>query len=276
MEDEKDDENEKKKSEAEERSAPDGAVVYEAIRREGESELSRTTSALAWSGVAAGLSMGFSLIGKAVLKHHLPDAQWAPLVTNFGYAFGFLFVILGRQQLYTENTLTVILPFLQEKKLRVLANIARLWVVVLVANLAGAFAFAAVMARTVAVSPAVRESMHAIAEKAMEPDFVTLVVRGIFAGWLIALMVWLLPFAEELRVVVIILVTYLVGIAELPHIIAGAVDVFFLVADGTTSLATALGAFVLPTFLGNTIGGVTLVALLGHLQFAARGEGVDA
>jgi formate-nitrite transporter family protein len=270
------DENEKKKSEAEERSAPEGAVVYEAIRHEGESELERTTSALTWSGLAAGLSMGFSFVGKAVLKDHLPNAEWAPLLTNFGYAFGFLMVILGRQQLYTENTLTVILPFLKKKKWSVLANIARLWTVVLIANLAGAFAFGMVMARTAAVSPGVRESMRHLGEEAMRPDFGALLLRGIFAGWLIALMVWLLPFAEELRVVVIILITYLVGIAQFPHIIAGAVDVFFLVGDGTTTIGTALGRFILPTLLGNTIGGVTLVAILAHLQFAAGGEGVDA
>jgi formate/nitrite transporter FocA (FNT family) len=270
------DENEKKKSEAEERSAPAGDVVYEAIRHEGESELARSTPALAWSGLAAGLSMGFSFVGKAVLDRQLPHAEWAPLLTNFGYAFGFLMVILGRQQLYTENTLTVILPFLMKKQRSVLANIARLWTVVFVANLAGAFAFAMVMARTAAMTPGVRESMRHLGEEALEPDFATLFLRGIFAGWLIALMVWLLPFAEQLRVIVIILIAYLVGIAHFPHIIAGAVDAFFLVCEGTITMGAALGRFILPTFLGNTVGGVTLVALLGHLQFAARGEGVDA
>jgi formate/nitrite transporter FocA (FNT family) len=268
-----DDDSDKKRDEAEERSAPEGSVVYEAIRKEGESELQRTTSALAWSGLAAGLSMGFSFVGKAVLEHHLPKAEWAPLLTNFGYAFGFLIVILGRQQLYTENTLTVILPFLMNKKLSILANIARLWTVVLLANLAGAFVFAAVMARTVAVSPGVRESMRHLAQEAMGHDFATLALRGVFAGWLIAVMVWLLPFAEQLRTLVIILVVYLVGISHFPHIIAGAVDVFFLVAEGTTGFGEALAGFVLPTLLGNTIGGVTLVAILGHLQ---HGEGVDA
>jgi formate/nitrite transporter FocA (FNT family) len=269
------DENKKKKDEAEERSAPEGSVVYEAIRREGNSELSRSTSGLAWSGLAAGLSMGFSFAAKAILKHRLPEAAWVPLVTNFGYSFGFLIVILGRQQLYTENTLTVILPLLSKRKLPVLLNIARLWMVVLIANLIGAFAFGLVMARTSATSPAVRESMRTLAEEAVQHGFGTLLLRGVFAGWLIAMMVWLLPFAEQLRVVVIILITYLVGISEFPHIIAGAVDVFFLVAEGSTTIARALGRFIVPVLLGNTIGGVTLVALLGHLQFAARGEGVD-
>jgi formate/nitrite transporter FocA (FNT family) len=263
------------KQEAEERSAPEGKVVYEAIRQEGESELDRPTGALAWSGLAAGLSMGFSMVGKAVLKHHLPEAEWVPLVTNLGYSFGFLIVILGRQQLYTENTLTVILPFLMKKKLSVLANIARLWTVVLLTNLLGALVFAAVMAQTTAVSPGVREAMRHLGEEAIKHDLATTVLRGVFAGWLIALMVWLLPFAEQLRVVVIVLITYLVGISEFPHIVAGAVDVFFVAAEGTRSWGEAIGRFILPTLLGNTLGGVTLVALLGHLQFAAKGEAVD-
>jgi len=97
-----------------------------------------------------------------------------------------------------------------------------------------------VMARTVVVSPGVRESMRHVGEEAMHPDFASLLLRGIFAGWLIALMVWLLPFAEELRVVVIILIAYLVGISHFPHIVASAADVFFLVCEGTTTLGAAL------------------------------------
>src|SRR4051794_352005 len=96
--------------EAEERSSPSAHVVYEAIRKEGRHELERKSSSLAWSGLAAGMSMGFSFLSQALLRHHLPaETAWTPLVTNLGYATGFLIVILGRQQLFTENTLTVIL-----------------------------------------------------------------------------------------------------------------------------------------------------------------------
>src|SRR5690242_10257459 len=78
---------------AEERMAPRAAVVYEAIRKEGEDELTRPTSALAWSGVAAGLSMGFSLVAMGLLRAHLPDAPWRPLISSLGYSVGFLIVI---------------------------------------------------------------------------------------------------------------------------------------------------------------------------------------
>lgn len=93
----------KEAAEAEEIGSPSGSVVYRAIYKEGESELERNNTALGWSGLAAGLSMGFSPLTEAILQAHLPDARWAALVAKIGYAAGFLFVILGRQQLYTEK-----------------------------------------------------------------------------------------------------------------------------------------------------------------------------
>lgn len=260
------------RQEAEERKAPPGSVVYESVREEGEGELERGTAALAWSGLAAGLSMGFTFLAESILRHHLPESDWRILVTKFGYSFGFLIVILGRQQLFTENTLTVILPFLVRKKVSILTNIGRLWSVVLVTNLIGAFLFAAVLARTSVVDADLQNTLRTVAEESMKHDFATTLIRGVFAGWLIALMVWLLPFAESFRVIVIILITYLIGIGEFPHIIAGAVAVFHLLASGSATAGDVFGGYIAPTLIGNIIGGVTLVALLGHAQFAAHGE----
>jgi Formate/nitrite transporter len=130
------------------RTAPTGKIVHEAIRREGESELERTTASLAWSGLAAGLSMGFSFLGVGLLHAYLPDAPWTPLVSSFGYTLGFLVVVLGRQQLFTENTLTVVLPLMQWRRAAVLNSVLRLWAVVLVANIIGTLVFAFTLART--------------------------------------------------------------------------------------------------------------------------------
>src|SRR4051812_34111347 len=109
--------------EAERRTAPSGRIVYKTILNEGNEELARSSSALFWSGLAAGLSMGFSMIAQAFLASYLPDAHWRPLVAKFGYSIGFLIVILGRQQLFTENTLTPILPLLVERSSRALRNV---------------------------------------------------------------------------------------------------------------------------------------------------------
>ena len=205
-----------------------------------------------------------------MIRHRLPEAEWEPLLTSLGYSFGFLIIILGRQQLFTENTLTVILPFLKHRRAATLANISRLWLVVLVANLAGALIFASVMARTNAVGPEIRQTMSLIGDAAMKHDFGTTMLRGVFAGWLVALMVWLLPFAEQARVIVIILITYLIGIGEFPHVIAGAVEVFYAAAAGHVTFGETIVRYIIPTLFGNIIGGVALVATLGHLQFSAH------
>lgn len=261
--------------EVEERSAPAGKIVYKAILKEGEEELERSSSALFWSGLSAGLSMGFSLVTEGLLTTYLPDTHWRPLVAKFGYSVGFLIVILGRQQLFTENTLTPMLPLLKRKDGKMFLNVLRLWAVVLVANLLGAFLFAWAAARTAAFDAEIQRAFSEIGHRALEPTALTILWRGVFAGWLIALMVWLLPFAETARVWVIIIITYIVGLSHFSHVIAGAVEVFAVAAMNEASWLTALGHYVAPTLIGNILGGVTLVAALNHVQVVAGGGGQD-
>jgi len=250
--------------EAEERSAPAPNVVYEAVLLEGRDELSRTTSSLFFSGLAAGLSMGFSLATEGLLRAGLPDTQWRTLIARLGYTMGFLIVVLGRQQLFTENTLTVMLPLLRKKDARTLANVGRLWATVLVANLLGALAIAWVMGRTSVFDPNVKEAFAAVSWHGAGDPFGTIVLRGVFAGWLIALMVWMMPAAETARVAVVILVTYVIGLGAFAHVVAGSVDKLYLVWIGRMSFGAYLGGFLAPSLLGNVIGGVSLVAALNH------------
>lgn len=266
-------EKEKDKEDSEQRSAPPGHVVYMAIYKEAEHELRRDSGSLAWSGLAAGLSMGFSLVCQAMLHAKIGDPEISALVTPFGYTVGFLFVILGRQQLFTENTLTPILPLLRVWRLRMLLIVLRLWAVVLATNLAGGFMFAVFVAHTEVLDPEVREACATIGHQTVQYGFVGTLLRAIIAGWLIALMVWLLPFAEAARVWVVTLVSYVIGLGHFSHVIAGSIASFYLLVTGESSLGASLAGFVLPTLLGNTIGGVALVAALAHAQFMAGGRG---
>jgi formate-nitrite transporter family protein len=256
----------KEQKQVEERMAIGANVVYEAIRREGDEELNRPAIALAWSGLAAGLSMGFSFIAEGLLSSHLPDVPWRPLVSKFGYCLGFLIVILGRQQLFTENTLTVILPLLARKNLATLLRVLRLWGIVLSANLVGTFLLALCLSRVVLFDAYTQTRLIDIGWEHFGAGFGTVVMRGVFAGWLIALMVWLLPGAESARVSIIIIVTYIVGLAGFNHIVAGSTTALFLVVTKSASWGTYFAQFFIPTMLGNIIGGVSLVAALGHAQ----------
>jgi formate/nitrite transporter FocA (FNT family) len=256
---------------AEERSSVNAHIIHEVIRKDGEEELRRTTSSLAWSGLAAGLSMGFSLVAEGLIHSHLPDAPWRPMLAKLGYSVGFLIVVLGRQQLFTENTLTPIIPLLSRRDAATFRNVMRLWGVVLAANLAGAALFAWVIGRTEAFSPEARQSFGEIGREAMEGGFGKIMLEGVFAGWLIALMVWLLAGAKSGLVSIIVIITYLVGLAGLSHIIAGSVEAFYLVVTGAQSVARAAVGYIIPALLGNILGGVSLVAALNHAQVVAGG-----
>jgi formate/nitrite transporter FocA (FNT family) len=256
-----------------ERVAIGAHVVHETIRREGEDELKRSTSALAWSGLAAGLSMGFSLVAEGLLAAGLPAAPWAALISKLGYSVGFLIVVLGRQQLYTETTLTVILPLLSRRDMKTGLSVLRLWSVVLVTNLVGTYLFALAIARIPIFSPGIQRVLAEIGRTSLSGSFWIVLSRAVFAGWLIALMVWLLPAAETSKVSIIIIVTYLIGLGGFNHVIAGSTKVLFLVASGTESWSRFFYSFFVPTLCGNILGGVSLVAFLGHAQVVA---GTDA
>ena len=241
-------------------------VVHETIRREGEEELRRTTSALAWSGLAAGLSMGFSLVAEGLLAGYLPEAEWTKLISKLGYSVGFLIVVLGRQQLYTETTLTAVIPLLSRRNLETGLGVLRLWGVVLLANLVGTYIFALGIGHIPIFNPRVHDALIRVSQGSMEATFGVILIRAVFAGWLIALMVWLLPAAESARVSIIIILTYLIGLGGFNHVIAGSTKVLFLVVSGVGTWRDFWVRFFLPTLLGNIVGGVSLVAFLGHAQ----------
>jgi formate/nitrite transporter FocA (FNT family) len=210
--------------------------------------------------------MGLSLVAMALFRAHLPDAPWRPLIVRLGYPLGFLVVITGRQQLFTENTLTAIIPLLVRRNLVTLWSVGKLWTVVLVSNIVGAHLFAWIVATTQMFSPEVRHAMFELSKEAADVTFGVAILRGIFAGWLIAMVVWMLAAIDTGRFAIIIIITYVVGLAGLTHIIAGSVEVLFLVMVGYKSWISIFVGYMLPTLIGNCIGGVSLTAALNHAQ----------
>lgn len=255
---------------------PDAFVLHEAIRLEGDEELRRHGGALLLSAIAAGLTMGFSLIVPGVLKAHLPAAPWAELVTSLGYATGFLIVVLGRQQLFTENTLTPILPLLHDRDRKTLWRVLRLWGIVLTGNVAATAMIAAVLAHSEAFAPDVRAAFAEISHHAVAASFGTTLIKAVFAGWLIALMVWMLPATGSAAAFIVVLMTWLVSMCGLSHIVAGSVDTFYLVFVGEVTMADYAGRFFVPTLLGNVFGGTALVAVLNYGQVAPEVEAEKA
>ena len=260
--------DEREQRQAAERAAPGPLVIHEIVREEGEAELNRGIMGLALSGLAAGLSIGFSMVAEAYLQAALPDAKWRPLVAAFGYSLGFLIVVLGRQQLFTETTLTALIPFLTRRDLATFTSTVRVWTVVLVANIAGTLAFAAVASVPGVFTPDASAAMGKLGADMMHLTFLECMVRASAAGWLIGLMVWLLPASGSARPLIIILLTYVVAMCAFPHIIAGSVEASYAVFTGHASVLDYVQKFFLPTFIGNAFGGTALAAVFNHAPVA--------
>jgi formate/nitrite transporter FocA (FNT family) len=261
------DEGERK--EAEERSSVTVQVVHEAIRKQGDEELNRSPQALAWSGLAAGFSMGMSFVVEGLLQAHLPDTPWRVFLVRLGYPVGFLMVVGGRQQLFTENTLSPIIPLLERHDRATLWKVFKLWAAVFVANMIGAHIVAWVLSNTPAFPPEVQTAFQQIAREATAVTFGTALLRGIFAGWLIAMMVWMLAVMNDSRLPVILIMTYVIGLGGFTHIVAGSAEALFLVWNGSISWMVYAAGYALPTLIGNVLGGVTLVSVLNHAQVVA-------
>jgi formate/nitrite transporter FocA (FNT family) len=260
--------DETEKSQAAEHSAPQAVVIHEILRKEGETELSRRAGAIFWSGLAAGLSMGFSFLALALIQSGLPEGPARRLLASPGYSLGFVIVVLGRQELFTESTLTAVLPLLVRRDQETWLALLRFWAIVLCANILGTLVFAGLLTFPGLFPEPVRETMSEIGRNAVSGPFWPTAIRAVFAGWLIALMIWLLPSARSARLLVIMLLTTVVAVGGFSHVIAGSVEAAFAVFNGHASVGEYLAGFFVPTILGNTLGGVALVALLNHAPLA--------
>jgi formate/nitrite transporter FocA (FNT family) len=250
----------------EELATPRTPVIYEVVRRLGDQEMERPLTSLWWSGVAAGLSISFSLLSQGILTTHLPDASWQPLVVSFGYCIGFIMAVLSRQQLFTESTITAVLPVAANITWSNVLRVTRLWAIVLAANLAGTL-FAALFCSFTPVLPDdIYKGMLEISRDLLAFGWWDMIFRAIAAGFLMAAMVWLMPGAEGAQFHVIALMTWLIAAGGFTHIVAGSMESYLLVLAGEWVWWRMLADFIVPVLIGNMIGGTALFALIAYAQ----------
>lgn len=245
--------------------------IHQNISMAAKEEMERPMGELLWSGLASGLLIGFSFLGVAFLAPLMPD-RLHDLAGFIAYPLGFVFVVLARHQLFTENTLEPVIPVLERRDRRTLRKLLRLWGLVLPANLAGALILALVLAHTQAVKPELRTSMLDVARHSTEGGFTLVLYRAVWAGWLVALMAWLIASTRETlaQIALVWLTTGPIAALGFKHSIAGAVECFYQAAVGGAPWGQMLLSFELPALLGNVLGGVVLVALVNHGQVSGR------
>ena len=249
-----------------ERRSGNAKVVHEVIRLQGDEELDRPALSLLSSGFAAGVAICASVLAEAFLTQHLPDVPWTHPVVSLGYTVGFVIAIMGNLQLFTENTITVVLPVATHPSRRNFARLGRLWALALVANLAGTLGTAAMLVHGGLIDADQLAAAVKVATPLLDHDATATLLRGIPAGFLIAAIAWILPNARGSEFWVVFLITWLVGAGGFSHVIAGSAEAWLLALTGHASWGWAAGGFVLPALAGNIVGGTGLFAVLAHGQ----------
>ncbi|WP_159981729.1 MULTISPECIES: formate/nitrite transporter family protein [unclassified Novosphingobium] len=248
------------------RRASSSKIVHEVVRLQGEEELARPMLALCLSGLAAGLAIALSLMCELFLRSHLPDSDWAPLIYFLGYPIGYVIVIMGRLQLFTESTVTAVLPVATSPTWRNFGRLSRLWICVLAGNLVGVTLVSALMASEIIITHEQRLIALDILDKLELQHWSRTLTLGIPAGFIMAAIAWVLPNSRGSEFWVIFSLTYAIALGGFAHVVTGSSQATFLWLSGSIGFSEAWLEFTLPALLGNIIGGTGLFAVLAHGQ----------
>jgi formate/nitrite transporter FocA (FNT family) len=261
---------EQEEKEVEKRAPPKSKIVHAAVVQQGEDEFERPTSSLFWSGLAAGIAIFASIAAQGALHAGLPDAPWRELVSAFGYSLGFLIVILGRMQLFTEHTTVAVLPLMRARSRHNLSQVARLWSVVFAGNIIGVALISAGAFYLPLQRPELTAAMIEVSAKLFEKNPIEMLLHGIPAGFLIASIAWIRSAADDSGFWIVLVLTYAIALCGFTHVIAGAGEAFLLLWSGNAPLGWVVGGFLVPVLIGNVIGGTGLFAMLAHAQVKAE------
>ncbi|AQS49864.1 transporter (formate/nitrite transporter family protein) [Thioclava nitratireducens] len=253
-------------------------LIYAVIRHDGDEELNRPLTSLVWSGLAAGILISLSVIAQASLHARLPDESWRILVESLGYSAGFMVVIFGRMQLFTENTITTVLPVVAERSLTCLLKMLRLWAIVLASNILGCAIASGFLSIPHVIPDEMTDSLLAVARHATDGDMGQNFYRAMPAGIIIAAVVWIMPAAQGSSFLVILAMTWLLAASGSAHVVAGSVEAGLLVWSGHMSLTEAISRFFFPVLAGNVAGGTAVFTLLtwGQVKNEVIGEHDEA
>ena len=241
-------------------------LIFKIIRQEGEEELARSFRALAFSALAAGIFVSFSFLFRSVFHLHMGNSQFEPLISSLGYTVGFIIVILGRMQLFTENPITTIVPLLSEWSFGRLFKVIRLWSTVFLFNIIGTAIAAIFFASPYTLSPEVEVAMHHVALNVMRLQPIENILRGIPAGIIIAAIVWTSPQTKYFRFIVIMFFVYFIALGDFTHVVVGSCEMAYEVIEGDANFFEYFFKFLIPTGLGNVIGGTMIFTLLIYNQ----------
>lgn len=250
---------------------PSAEDIYKQVATNARQELQRSNSSLAISGIAGGTFMGLSALGTAIALSFLGESPTSHMISRLFYPLGFIVVIIGRSQLFTENTLYPVALVLAER--RHFWNTLRLWSIVLPSNVLGALAFAALAGLTPALAPGIVHALVGLGLDAATKPTATIFWSGVMGGWIIALTAWLVSGSHSITgsVAIIWMLTLVVGLGDFAHCIATSGEIFVAILAHHDPWMLYLHWFP-PAVMGNICGGIGMVTLLEYGQVIVGGD----
>ncbi len=242
--------------------------IYENVKQDAADELNRSVAALGFSGLFAGATVGFGALASAAAVAALGATHDAKLIGALFFPLGFIAVIIGRAQLFTENTLYPIALVLDER--RHLVATLRLWAIVLGANLIGVCVFALLVVRTGAIASDVVRELDSSGREVTRGGWSSFFWSAIFGGWLLALVAWLIQSTPAVigQIVLIWSLAFIIGAAGFDHCVSTTAEVLCSVFKGHVGVGRFFG-WLAAVIAGNVAGGVLIVALLNYGQVRA-------
>ncbi|NJN27727.1 MAG: formate/nitrite transporter family protein [Cyclobacteriaceae bacterium] len=234
----------------------------------GLGQFKRPRTGLFISSFAAGLEIGFSILFMGViftLFSDVHDANTLKMYLSLGYPIGFIFVIIGRSELFTEHTALALLPVLN--RLVGIRELFVLWGLIYLGNLIGGYFFSFLISE---IGPSVgfieTKAFYHLAHEMVDYDWNIILLSAILAGWMMGLLGWLVTSSQETisRIVVIILVTFIIGLTGLHHCIVGSIEVFCGLITSPDITVMDYLKFQFWATVGNIIGGVFFVSILKY------------
>jgi formate-nitrite transporter family protein len=250
-------------------SRPSAHDIYDRVRQDAHDELERPNGSLAFSGLFAGFTIGATPLVVAVALEALGASSGATFIAYLLYPVGFIAVIVGRSQLFTENTLYPVVLSLQEPA--AVRGTLKLWGIVYATNILGSVVFAVLAVESGALDSGAVDHLTGLGVDAAAGSFAQNFWSAVVAGWLLALIAWLVESTENAmaQVSVIWFLAFIVGLGAFDHCVATAVEVFSALVHGDLGFGDAVGWLATAT-LGNVAGGVLIVSLLNYGQVRAE------
>ena len=244
--------------------------IVEDAAKIGRKRLERSPAGDVVTSVVGGLSIGFGVVAMAWVAAAFGGEEGpsvAHLAGALAYPVGFVILLVGKGELFTENFLLPVTGVLERRG--TVRQLLALWGRTLVFNLLGALVFAFLLSRPGVLDAGPAAVIADTGRHVVEAPFWTAFVQALFAGWLMTILTWLLLAAEGLgpRLFIIWVIGTLIILGEFTHVIISGAEVFMADLLGADVAVIAwLGGTFLPILVGNVLGGVVFVTLLHYVQ----------